>query len=202
MTSLIFYIVASAVLLALLLWFVVLHRAGSQKLKPRLRYDHRLDFASFLSVQPVDLELLPQLFDSGDVQYLKRFPFAAAEVEHLRMGRRRILKQFLKLLKKDFDEMLYVHQYLARHAQRLNKQHEIAIFKERVRFAWKYWMVQLWLRSGGFLSPPGLSRVLSLAKVVENWRRAAEEKLGILDPTQLEELRENLNVRLVQAQVS
>lgn len=195
------YVGISAVLLVVLLLLFARPQRHSNALASPLRYDHRIDLRPFLKTHPSDIEYLPRLFDRSDFEYLQTQSFPPPEIERFRKDRQAAVMDFLKLLREDFNRILYVHQYLARYAGRLSMQYEWIVFRERVRFAIRFQMVRWTFEIRSRVSYPAPPGIMDLARVLEHWRFLTEEKLELLNPLQLDELRSDLKLQMMQTEL-
>jgi len=196
-----FYIGISVVFLVLLLVLFAKQCRSSRALTSPLRYDHRIDLRPFLKTHSPDIEYLPRLFDPSDLLYLQKLSFPPSEIERLRKDRQTAVVEFLELVREDFNRILYVHQYMAQCAGRLSATYEWIVLRERVRFAVHFRMVRWSFEIRCLLAHPVPLGIIDLAGFLEEWRSSTEEKLELLNPLQLRELRSDLELRTLQAQI-
>lgn len=202
MISFVFFLAVSVVLLLILLWVYWMPRPVSGTPSTVLSYDHELNLHSFLRTQALDLEFLPTLFRKEDFSFLQSLPQAGVEARRLKHGRLLMVRDFLIQLQRDFEEVVYVHHYLARHAEQLSAQYEWRILRESLRFRLLYAWTRFTLRTQFAISIPKSGGILALAKALEGLSVSAEEKCGLLTPSQLTELRSTLQIRLLQSEIS
>ncbi|MDD5542216.1 MAG: hypothetical protein PHX83_03510 [Acidobacteriia bacterium] len=165
-----------------------------------LRYDHKMDLRPFLKTQSSDIEYLPRLFDRDDFEYLRRQSFPPAEIERFRKERMTAVLDFLKSVREDFNRILFVHRYLARCAGRLSAYYEWVVLRERFRFAIRFQMVRWSFELRRRISHPAPLGIIDLAEVLERWRIFAEENLPLLNPLQLDELKSDLRLQMMQTE--
>lgn len=202
MISYVFYISVTVVFLLVLLWTFLARRRDPLALRPAVTYERKFDLRPFLKTRSDDLEFIPVLFRAADLNYLREFPYARAETRRFKHGRQQLALKFLFRLRGDFQEILFVHRHLARQAEQLSARYEGVMLRERLRF-WVYFLKARLALALQFNTPkPSPNGIVFLARMVEVWKNAAEERLSWLTPEQMAQLAADLQLRSLQARIS